>query len=65
MEEVAPPGNDSIMWGRSIQSFIHPEHQNPSIISGYRQSKEQIFNFHLGLFSSNFHHQGGCGATCK
>ena len=25
----------------------------------------QIFNFHPGLFSSNFHHQGGSGATCK
>ena len=32
-EAVAPPTNDPIMWGRSIQSFRHPEHQNQSIIS--------------------------------
>ena len=25
----------------------------------------RIFNFYPGLFISNFHHQGGCGATCK
>ena len=35
MEEVAPSGNDPIMWGRSIWSFRHPECQNPSIISDY------------------------------
>ena len=26
---------------------------------------DQKLNFHPGLFSSNFHHQGGFGATCK
>ena len=33
MEAVAPLANDPIMSGRSIQSFRHLEHQNPSIIS--------------------------------
>ena len=33
MEAVAPLENDPIMSGRSIRSFRHLEHQNPSIIS--------------------------------
>ena len=32
-EVLAPLANDFIMWGRSIKSFRHLEHQNPSIIS--------------------------------
>ena len=33
-EEVLPLAYDPIMFGRSILSFRHLEHQNPSIISG-------------------------------
>ena len=33
MEAAAPLANDPIMAGRSIRSFRHLEHQNPSIIS--------------------------------
>ena len=33
MAAAAPLANDPIMSGRSIRSFRHPDHQNPSIIS--------------------------------
>ena len=45
-EAVAPLAKDLIMTGRSLRSFRHLEHQNPSIISGdidRAKSKFSIF----------------------
>ena len=60
LEQVAPPGNDPIMWERSIWSFRHPEHQNQSIIL------DSIDLAGCGkIISSNLSHHGGIGATFK
>ena len=37
---VAPLKNDPILLGRSIWSFRHLEHQNPSIISDFRHRQD-------------------------
>ena len=42
---MAPPANNLIMSGTSIQSFRHFEHQNPSIISESKARARMVQQF--------------------